>query len=52
MLIEKEMFRTFNMGIGMVVVCSATDKDSIQKALTGSFEVGSIVAGNKDVRIA
>lgn len=49
---DHEMFRTFNMGIGMIAICSASDKNIVQSALTGSFDVGSIVAGNKDVRIA
>ena len=48
---EKEMFRTFNMGIGMVVVCSAEEKESVQKHLDQSFQIGTIIIGNKDVSI-
>ena len=43
---EKEMFRTFNMGIGMIVIasleCAATVKDN----LGVTFEIGQVVSGN------
>ena len=49
---DHEMFRTFNMGIGMVVVCAASDKIKVLDDLKGSFEIGRVVAGDKTVRIA
>ncbi len=39
-LSDKEMFRTFNMGIGLVV---------IGKKIPGSIEIGKIVKGNRKV---
>ncbi len=48
---DSEMFRTFNMGIGMVVVCSAADKEFILESVSGCREIGRIVAGGKTVSI-
>jgi len=48
---ESEMFRTFNMGIGMIVVCAADDKDSLKEYLAKSFEIGQIVEGSHEVII-
>jgi phosphoribosylformylglycinamidine cyclo-ligase len=48
---DEEMFRTFNMGIGMVVVCSETDKDTISSSIQDCVEIGRIVEGDKEVRI-
>jgi phosphoribosylformylglycinamidine cyclo-ligase len=47
---ETEMFRTFNMGIGMVVVCSEGDKTEVMSHLNGS-EIGRVVAGDGTVTI-
>ena len=44
---DHEMFRTFNMGIGMVVVVAAEDK----AGLGNSFEIGRVVAGDGEVRV-
>src|SRR6185369_8408471 len=49
---EKEMFRTFNMGIGMVVVCSKIDKQTAREAITSTREIGQVVAGDKNVQIS
>lgn len=48
---DLEMFRTFNMGIGMVVVCRPEDKNTLMSSIEGAVEIGSIVEGNKDVKI-
>ena len=48
---ESEMFRTFNMGIGMVLICSQFDADSVAHQLGGGFDIGSVRTGNKEVSI-
>ena len=48
---DHEMFRTFNMGIGMVVVCSPLDKNMVTDHLNGRYEVGRIIAGAGNVEI-
>src|SRR5687767_2037605 len=37
---EKEMFRTFNMGIGMIVFCSVDDEPEIVSQLGNCFRIG------------
>jgi phosphoribosylformylglycinamidine cyclo-ligase len=50
-----EMYRTFNMGIGMVLVVPADEVDKIQAHLTESNEksyiIGKVVAGIQEVVI-
>lgn len=48
---EKEMFRTFNMGIGMVVICSPEDKDAVQSHLGTCYEIGRVVGGSMGVLV-
>ena len=52
---EPEMFRTFNMGVGMVVICSPGDAAAVKKHLEGlgekAYAVGRVVAGECEVRI-
>lgn len=52
---EREMYRTFNMGIGMVIVCSSHDVERIQAHLLGRDEacyaIGEVVTGDREVRI-
>jgi phosphoribosylformylglycinamidine cyclo-ligase len=48
---EKEMFRTFNMGIGMIVVCSPGDRDAVREHLGTCYEIGRVVEGDKSVSI-
>ena len=51
---EKEMFRTFNMGIGMVVIVNKNSVQNIKKSIqkfSKSYEIGSVVSGNKTVKI-
>ena len=50
-----EMFRTFNMGVGLIVVCSARDADRAINLMAMAGEpnakrIGAIVAGDRKVR--
>ncbi len=49
---DHEMFRTFNMGIGMVLICSADDADSVAAELGECYRIGAAVAGLKTVKVA
>lgn len=50
---EREMYRTFNMGVGMVIVCSPEHQDEIQNALrakdSASYEIGRVTHGHGQV---
>ena len=50
---DDEMFRTFNMGVGMVIVCADDDKQQLIEHLSNEDcrEIGRVVTNNKDVRI-
>ncbi len=49
---EKEMYRTFNMGVGMVIVCSRSDAETVRAHLSETcWEIGSVVSGNREVLI-
>jgi phosphoribosylaminoimidazole (AIR) synthetase len=48
------MFRTFNMGIGLIVVCPGADAGAVQAGLAqagerGAAVIGEIVAGDRRV---
>jgi len=52
-----EMFRAFNMGVGLVIVCAAADADPVCDLAAAAGEpaavrLGSIVAGDRTVRYA
>ncbi len=40
---QQEMYRVFNMGIGMVIVCSPDDVDQFTKALPEAKVIGEVV---------
>jgi len=52
---RKEMFKTFNMGIGMILVVSNTNASKLTKALTEAgekvFSIGEIFAGKRKVEL-
>jgi len=52
---DAEMYRTFNMGVGMVIVCSPENRDSIKSQLEANgdtcYEIGEVVSGDKSVTI-
>jgi phosphoribosylformylglycinamidine cyclo-ligase len=50
-----EMFRTFNMGIGLIVACARQDVDAVLDAISGAGEpnavrLGAVVGGDRSVR--
>jgi phosphoribosylformylglycinamidine cyclo-ligase len=53
---EFEMYRTFNMGLGMAIVCAAAESESVKSHLKDRgdecFEIGGVTEGNREVTIA
>jgi phosphoribosylformylglycinamidine cyclo-ligase len=52
---DEEMFRTFNMGIGMILVCAPRDAERVITAVAGAGErnavrIGYVVSGDRSVR--
>jgi phosphoribosylformylglycinamidine cyclo-ligase len=45
---EEEMFRTFNMGVGMILVVDANDAEALCKNTDG-YIIGKIIKGDKGV---
>jgi phosphoribosylformylglycinamidine cyclo-ligase len=50
-----EMFRAFNMGVGLVVVCAGRDAERVINVASSAgggeaFRLGSVVAGDRSVR--
>jgi phosphoribosylformylglycinamidine cyclo-ligase len=47
-----EMFRAFNMGVGLVIVCGAGAADHVITAASaaGAFRLGVVIAGDRTVR--
>jgi phosphoribosylformylglycinamidine cyclo-ligase len=49
-----EMFRTFNMGIGLIAICAAADADRVVAQLEQGGEhpvrLGQVIPGDRDVR--
>jgi phosphoribosylformylglycinamidine cyclo-ligase len=48
---EDEMYRTFNMGLGMIVACAPDDVDTLRAQVPEALPVGEVVA-QKDKRRA
>src|SRR5215204_4981311 len=50
---DSEMNRTFNMGVGMVIVCSETDASAIRSHLQergeNVYTIGNVVTGDREV---
>jgi len=50
---ETEMYRTFNMGVGMIIVCADADAQTIKAHVEARgehiYEIGRIVAGSREV---
>jgi phosphoribosylformylglycinamidine cyclo-ligase len=52
---EPEMYRTFNMGVGMVIVCAAENCEKIKKHThehnAECYEIGRVISGERQVVI-
>ncbi len=48
---EGEMFRVFNMGIGMVLIIPQKYGDLVLKNIKKSHLIGKIIAGRKDIKL-
>ena len=48
---EDEMYHVFNMGIGMTVICSDIEADSLARALPESRVIGQIIPQTDDARV-
>ena len=53
---DNEMFRAFNMGVGMVIICAESEKENIVSHLEElgekCYEIGRVVAGNRKAIIS
>jgi phosphoribosylformylglycinamidine cyclo-ligase len=49
---EYEMYRTFNMGIGMVLICRDEDKHYFLESDFGYIEIGKVVSGDFRIKIS
>lgn len=48
---DAEMYRVFNMGIGMAVICNPADLEAIKTAVPEIYQIGRVIAGEKKVTI-
>ncbi len=53
---EPEMFRTFNMGVGMVIICARQNVESIKSHFKTRgqpcFSIGKVTSGQQEVRFS
>jgi len=53
---EAEMYRTFNMGVGMVIICARQNAESIQSHFGARgepcFSIGTVIPGHQQVEFA
>jgi phosphoribosylformylglycinamidine cyclo-ligase len=47
---EDEMYRTFNMGLGMIVVCAPEDVDTVREQVPEALVVGEVIAQKGEQR--
>lgn len=43
---ERDMFDTFNMGAGMILVTEKAKKDAVLREATGSYAIGEVIKGS------
>jgi len=48
---DEEMFRVFNMGIGMIVICNKDCADKMLGTLSGAHSIGRIIRANGSERV-
>jgi phosphoribosylformylglycinamidine cyclo-ligase len=48
---EREMFRVFNMGIGMALICSPSDTDELLKKIPGADLIGEVIEQKRKERV-
>ena len=52
---EAEMYRTFNMGVGMIIVCAQSDAHKISTHVTthsmSCYEVGRVIKGEREIKL-
>ena len=52
---DPEMFRTFNMGVGMIIICALQDAETIKSHLKARgeavYEIGRVTEGKREVSI-
>ena len=48
---EEEMYRTFNMGIGLVVAVASSDVDAVLAKLPNAFVAGQVISVGGDERV-
>lgn len=53
---DTEMYRTFNMGVGMVIICARQNTDSLQSHFKAigepCFSIGTVIPGHQEVKFA
>ena len=54
-VVDEEMYRTFNMGVGMVIVCAPESANGIENHFAGigqkCFRIGKVVTGDRSVTL-
>jgi phosphoribosylformylglycinamidine cyclo-ligase len=48
---EEEMYRVFNMGIGMTLICSKINVDKLLQGLPGAKVIGQVTRQAVDARV-
>ena len=49
---REEMYRVFNMGIGMTLICAPSDADTILTSIPDAELVGEVLESNSDERVS
>jgi phosphoribosylformylglycinamidine cyclo-ligase len=48
---QQEMYRVFNMGIGMVLICSPQDANQLTQTLPDAKTIGEVIAQKEEARV-